>query len=149
MSSKKNVTQNGIDNEIIERMKDQNIYTHNHNESNKSDDSTSIWNRDIFDLQTLLTHRQDRLWSVLHEHYKHNTSIKRGQKFLLNHVDSKLFLSVMYADLVVSTKMSMYLPLEMISKIVKVFLHELSSVVESYNGFILKYVGDVIIDSFL
>ncbi len=49
-----------------------------------------IWNKDIFDLHTLLTQRQDRLWSVLHERYKYNTSIKRGQKFLLNHVDSKL-----------------------------------------------------------
>ena len=148
MSSKKDITQNGIDKEIIERMKDQDIYTHNHNESNKSDDSPSILNRDIFDLQTLLTQRQDRLWSVLHERYKYNTSIKRGQKFLLNHVDSKLFLIVMYADLVGSTKMSMYLPVEKMAKIIKVFSHELSSVVESYNGFILKYVGDAIIAFF-
>ena len=133
---------------IIERMKYQDIYTHNHNESNKSDDSPSILNRDIFDLQTLLTQRQDRLWSVLHERYKYNTSIKRGQKFLLNHVDSKLFLIVMYADLVGSTKMSMYLPVEKMAKIIKVFSHELSSVVESYNGFILKYVGDAIIAFF-
>ncbi len=105
-------------------------------------------NRDIFDLQTLLTQRQDRLWSVLHERYKYNTSIKRGQKFLLNHVDSKLSLIVMYADLVGSTKMSMYLPVEKMAKIIKVFSHELSSVVESYNGFILKYVGDAIIAFF-
>jgi adenylate cyclase len=134
--------------EKIERMKHQDIYTHNHDESNKSDDSPSILNRDIFDLQTLLTQRQDRLWSVLHERYKYNTSIKRGQKFLLNHVDSKLSLIVMYADLVESTKMSMYLPVEKMAKIIKVFSHELLSVVESYNGFILKYVGDAIIAFF-
>jgi adenylate cyclase len=134
--------------EKIERMKHQHISTHNHDQSNKSDDSPSILNRDIFDLQTLLTQRQDRLWSVLHERYKYNTSIKRGQKFLLSHVDSKLFLIVMYADLVGSTKMSMYLPVEKMAKIIKVFSHELSSVVESYNGFILKYVGDAIIAFF-
>jgi adenylate cyclase len=134
--------------EKIERMKHLDISAHNHDESNKSDDSPSILNRDIFDLQTLLTQRQDRLWSVLHERYKYNTSIKRGQKFLLNHVDSKLFLIVMYADLVGSTKMSMYLPVEKMAKIIKVFSHELSSVVESYNGFILKYVGDAIIAFF-
>ncbi len=50
MSAKKEITQNGIENAIIERMKDQDIYTQNHNESNKSDGSPSIWNRDIFDL---------------------------------------------------------------------------------------------------
>ena len=66
--------------EKIERMKHQDIYTHNHDESNKSDDSPSILYRGIFDLQTLLTQRQDRLWNVLHERYKYDTSIKRGQK---------------------------------------------------------------------
>ncbi|HET8858066.1 MAG TPA: hypothetical protein VFM28_11115, partial [Nitrososphaeraceae archaeon] len=49
---------------------------------------------------------------ILYERYQYNTSIKRGQDFLLNHVDSKLFLVVMYADLVGSTKMSMALPVE-------------------------------------
>lgn len=122
--------------------------THNYDENNQTNGSLSIWNKDIFDLHTLLTQRQDRLWSVLHERYKYNTSIKRGQKFLLNHVDSKLSLIVIYADLVGSTKMSMQLPVEKMAKIIKVFSHELSSVVESYNGFILKYVGDAIIAFF-
>jgi adenylate cyclase len=85
---------------------------------------------------------------ILYERYKYNTSIKRGQDFLLNHVDSKLSLVVMYADLVDSTKMSMVLPVERMAKIIKAFSHELSSVVESYNGFVLKYVGDAVIAFF-
>ena len=85
---------------------------------------------------------------ILYEHYKYNTSIKKGQDFLLNHVDSKLSLVVMYADLVDSTKMSMVLPVERMAKIIKAFSHELSSVVESYNGFVLKYVGDAVIAFF-
>ncbi len=44
--------------------------------------------------------------------------------------------------------MSMYLPVEKMAKIIKVFSHEISSVVESYNGFVLKYVGDAIIAFF-
>jgi class 3 adenylate cyclase len=86
--------------------------------------------------------------SVLYEHYQYNTSIKRGQEFLLNHVDSKLSLVIVYADLVGSTKMSMSLPVERMAKIIKAFLHELSSVVKSYNGFLLKYVGDAVIAFF-
>ena len=109
---------------------------------------SSIENRTIYDLQTLLSQRQDRLWSVLYERYQYNTSIKRGQDFLLNHVDSKLSLVVMYADLVGSTRMSMALPVERMAKIIKAFSHELSSVVESYNGFVLKYVGDAVIAFF-
>ena len=85
---------------------------------------------------------------ILYEHYPYNTSIKKGQKFLLNHVDSKLSLVVMYADLVGSTKMSMSLPVEKMAKIIKVYSHELSSVVESYDGFVLKYVGDAVIAFF-
>ena len=85
---------------------------------------------------------------ILYERYKYNTSIKKGQDFLLNHVDSKLSLVVMYADLVDSTKMSMVLPVERLAKIIKAFSHELSSVVESYNGFVLKYVGDAVIAFF-
>jgi adenylate cyclase len=135
---------------IIDRMVDRNYNTSNKTEQSTKQNSVlpSTENRTIYDLQTLLSQRQDRLESVLYERYKYNTSIKRGQDFLLNHVDSKLSLVVMYADLVGSTKMSMALPVERMAKIIKVFSHELSSVVESYNGFVLKYVGDAVIACF-
>ncbi len=94
------------------------------------------------------TPRQDMVESVLYKRYQYNTSIKRGQEFLLNHVDSKLSLVIMYADLVGSTKMSMALPVERMAKIIKAFLYELSSVVKNYNGFLLKYVGDAVIAFF-
>ena len=94
------------------------------------------------------TPRQDMLESVLYEHYQYNTSLSRGQEFLRNYVDSKLSLVVVYADLVGSTKMSMALPVERMAKIIKAFLHELSSVVKNYNGFLLKYVGDAVIAFF-
>jgi adenylate cyclase len=136
---------------IIERMidKNSNSNTYSNTDSYTNENTlSSIENRPIYDLQTLLSQRQDRLWSVLYERYRYNTSIKRGQDFLLNHVDSKISLVVMYADLVGSTKMSMALPVERMAKIIKVFSHELSSVVESHNGFVLKYVGDAIIACF-
>jgi adenylate cyclase len=147
-TTKTNIRNNAIEKTITERMMSTEDKTHNYNDSDQSNSSSSIWNKDIFDLHTLFTQRKDRLWSVLHERYKYNTSIIRGQKFLLNHVDSKLSLIVMYADLVGSTKMSMQLPVEKMAKIIKVFSHELSSVVESYNGFVLKYVGDAVIAFF-
>ena len=139
-----------IKEKIIERMinKDNNNTYSNTDTYTNRNTLSSIENRIIYDLQTLLSQRQEMLWSVLHERYQYNTSIKRGQDFLLNHVDSKLSLVVMYADLVGSTKMSMALPVERMAKIIKAFSHELSSVVESYNGFVLKYVGDAVIAFF-
>jgi class 3 adenylate cyclase len=147
--NKKNFQSNDVDNNIIERMMDTDDATYNFKkDTNNNNNNSLLRNKNIFDLHTLLTQRQDRLWNVLHERYKYNTSIKRGQNYLLNHVDSKLSLVVMYADLVGSTKMSMSLPVEKMAKIIKVYSHELSSVVESYDGFVLKYVGDAVIAFF-
>lgn len=116
--------------------------------NNSITNSSKEKSRDIFDLQTLFAQRKDMLWKVLHERYKYNTSIKRGQTFLLNHIDSKIPLIVIYADLVGSTKMSMQIPVEKMGLIIKVFSHEISSVVESFEGYILKYVGDAVIAFF-
>jgi class 3 adenylate cyclase len=138
-----------IKEKIIARMIDRNYNPYSKTNQDKQNSVIpSIDNKTIYDLQTLLSQRQDMVESVLYKRYQYNTSIKRGQDFLLTHVDSKLSLVVMYADLVGSTKMSMALPVERMAKIIKVFSHELSSVVESYNGFVLKYVGDAVIAFF-
>ena len=55
----------------------------------------------------------------------------------------------MYADLVGSTKMSTTLPAEKLVTIIRAFSHELSTVIESYEGYVLKYVGDAVIAFFL
>ncbi|MFL6338445.1 MAG: adenylate/guanylate cyclase domain-containing protein [Nitrososphaeraceae archaeon] len=103
---------------------------------------------ELTDLETLFTQRQDRLWNALEERYQYDTSIKRGQNFLLKHVSSKIPLVIMYADLVGSTKMSMTLPVDKVVTIVRAFSHEMSSVVESHDGYVLKYVGDAVIAFF-
>jgi adenylate cyclase len=105
-------------------------------------------NDELVDLQTLFSQRQDRLWKALEERYQYNSSVKRGQEFLLNHVNSKVELVIMYIDLVGSTKMSMTLAVEQLVTIIRAFTHEISSVVECYNGYVLKYVGDAIISFF-
>ncbi len=100
---------------------------------------------ELIDLETLFTQRQDRLFQALEERYQYNTSIKRGQDYLLNYVSSKRPLVIMYADLVGSTKMSMTLPADKLVTIIRAFVHEMSSVVETYDGYVLKYLGDAVI----
>jgi adenylate cyclase len=102
----------------------------------------------LFDLQTLHSQRQDRLWEALEERYQYNTSIKRSQDFLLKHVSSKIPLVVMFVDLVGSTDMSMTLPAEKLVTVMTAFSREVSSVIESYDGYVLKYVGDAVIGFF-
>ena len=110
--------------------------------------SGNLEEKNILDLDTLSTQRQDRFWDALKERYQYNTSIKRGQDFLRKHVSSKISLVIMFVDLVGSTKMSMTLPADKLVTIIRAFSHEMSSVVESYDGFVLKYVGDAVIAFF-
>ncbi len=85
----------------------------------------------------------DKLWpKMIH------ASIRRGQKFLLNHVSSKIPLIIIYADLVGSTTMSMTLSIDKLVDVIRVFAHEISHVVDSYDGYVLKYAGDAVISFF-
>ena len=127
-NNNKDEKRDNIKEKKLERMiddKTDNSYS-NKEDMYTNDNTTlsSIVNSTIYDLQTLLSQRQDRLESVLYEHYQYNTSINRGKEFLLNHVDSKVSLVVMYVHLVGSTKMSMVLPIERMAKIVQAFLHD-------------------------
>jgi class 3 adenylate cyclase len=85
----------------------------------------------------------DNLWpKMIH------ASIRRGQKFLLNHVSSKIPLIIIYADLVGSTTMSMTLSIDKLVDVIRVYAHEISHVVDSYGGYVLKYAGDAVISFF-
>lgn len=108
----------------------------------------NISSKKVLDIETLSMQRQDRFWDALKERYQYNTSIKRGQDFLLKHVSSKIPLVIIFVDLVGSTKMSMTLPADKLVTIIRAFSYEISSVVESYEGYVLKYVGDAVISFF-
>jgi adenylate cyclase len=85
----------------------------------------------------------DKLWpKMIH------ASIRRGQKLLLSHVSSKIPLIIIYADLVGSTTMSMTLSIDKLVDVIRVFAHEISHVVDSYGGYVLKYAGDAVISFF-
>jgi adenylate cyclase len=77
-----------------------------------------------------------------------HTSIRRGQNFLLNHISSKIPLIIIYTDLVGSTSMSMTLPVDKMVTIIRAFSHQISHVVDSYDGYVLKYVGDAVTSFF-
>lgn len=105
-------------------------------------------NTHTVDSETLVAMTQDRLWRALKRRFQYDSSLRPGQEFLLNHVSSKIPLVILYADLVGSTNMSMTLPIDKLVTIIRAFTFEMSSVVYSHNGFVLKYVGDAIIAFF-
>jgi adenylate cyclase len=85
----------------------------------------------------------DSLWPrMIH------TSMRRGQNFLFGYTRYKIPLIIIYADLVSSTSMSMSLPVDMLVTIIRAFTYEVSHVVDSFDGYVLKYVGDAVISFF-
>jgi adenylate cyclase len=77
-----------------------------------------------------------------------NSPIKRSQLFLLKHTGLRVPLIITYADIVGSTKMSMNLSVEDLVFLIRAFTFEISNVVESYGGYVLKYSGDAVISFF-
>jgi adenylate cyclase len=113
-----------------------------------SSDTTSHSDDKTVDSDTLVSQTQDRLWKALKRRYQYDVSLQLGQEYLLNHVSSKIPLVIMYADLVGSTNMSMTLPADKLTTIIRAFTYEMSQVIDSHKGYVLKYVGDAVIAFF-
>lgn len=99
-------------------------------------------------MQTHVAQTQERFSRALKRRYQYESNLKPAQEFLLHHVNSKIPLVIMYADLVGSTKMSMTLPVEKMVTVIRGFSYEMSYLVHSHEGFVLKYVGDAVIAFF-
>src|SRR5919109_357714 len=113
-----------------------------------NNDSKSAAETQIVDSETLVSQTQDRLWRALKRSFQYDVSLQPGQEYLVNHVSSKIPLVIMYADLVGSTNMSMTLPADKLTTIIRAFTYEMSQVIYSHEGYVLKYVGDAVIAFF-
>ena len=100
------------------------------------------------DAETLVAQTQDRMWRALKRRYQYDSNLNPAQTFLLNHINSKIPLVIMYVDLVGSIDMSMTLPVDKLVSIIRAFTYEMSSVIQSHKGYVLKYVGDKVIAFF-
>jgi class 3 adenylate cyclase len=111
----------------------------------------SITNKPIavtIDPKTVVDRTQERFSRALKKRYQYESNLQPAQNFLLNHVNSKISLVVMYADLVGSTNMSMTLPIDKMVTIIRGFAYEMSHTIHLYEGYVLKYVGDAVIAFF-
>ena len=141
----KYVTNKSIANMIMGNNNSHNNYSKS---SRSSSPPTAISPIEIVDAKTLVAQTQERMLKALEGQYLYDSSLKDGQVFLFNHVNSKVSLVIMYADLVGSTNMSMSLPAEKMVTIIRAFTYEMTCIVRSYAGYVLKYVGDAIIAFF-
>jgi len=103
----------------------------------------------VFDLDTAIELAQSRTWKALNAIPEFNISFKKTYDVLEQFVGSKVTLVILHIDIVGSTKLSMGLPADKLAVIIQTFTHEMSVIIDTYGGFILKYVGDAILAFFL
>ncbi|MDQ4073349.1 MAG: adenylate/guanylate cyclase domain-containing protein [Thermoproteota archaeon] len=116
-----------------------------------SNDGHSSINHSIvlpIDMVKLEAQSRERLSRALRRRYQYESNLRPAQEFLLEHVNSKIPLVIMYADLVGSTNMSMTLPASKMVTIIRSFSYEMSNIIHSHGGFVLKYVGDAVVAFF-
>ena len=58
-------------------------------------------------------------------------------------------LVILHIDLVGSTKMSLSLPIERLTTIIRFFAQQMSLIVSMYGGYVLKYIGDAVLAFFV
>ena len=114
-----------------------------HNEPDSIHDTSQM-----HDVTTLISQTQKRLWKALKRRYKYSSTFDSAQNYLRKHADSKICLAVLYIDLVGSTNLCMTISVDKLAPIIRAFTYEMSSVVQTYGGFVLKYVGDAVISFF-
>jgi adenylate cyclase len=102
-----------------------------------------------FDRNNIVKESQKRIKKALVEGFEyHHLAIAKSDHFLRTHTSQKLDFAVMYVDLVGSTRMSTELAPDFLSKIVTVFSQEVSYIIDHFDGFVLKFVGDASIGYF-
>ncbi len=101
------------------------------------------------DSDTLIKNVQNRLNNALENGYEYTRVIDSSERFLRENVFAKIDMTVLYVDIVGSTKMSMTLPPDKLSILISSFSQEMSYVIEQFGGYVLKFVGDAVIGYFV
>src|SRR5574341_690017 len=89
-----------------------------------------------------------RVSQTLQKGLQFETSTELAEKFLRRHVNNRVKLVILYADIEGSTRMSMTISTKSLASIVQVFSQEMAMLTSSYGGYVLKYVGDAVIAFF-
>jgi class 3 adenylate cyclase len=157
-----NLYNSGIDPEIISMELDINqdivmkvIKNETKREHTKPANSTSnvLLNRlyldAIIDIDAIIKESQVNTWKALKSKLDFNTSFKDTQNILENYGESKINLVILHVDLVGSTRMSLNLPIDRLTTIIRSFAQQMSIVVSMYGGYVLKYIGDAVLAFFV
>ncbi|MDQ2685917.1 MAG: adenylate/guanylate cyclase domain-containing protein [Thermoproteota archaeon] len=133
--------------DIIEKEKNKQV------RNSKSNLSSYLMNKfyldAIIDVSAIIKESQIRTWNALKSKPELNIIVKETQSILEQYAESKLKLVMLHIDLVGSTKMSLTLPIDRLTTIIRVFAQEMTKIIAMYGGYVLKYIGDAVLAFFV
>lgn len=103
----------------------------------------------VIDVESVIKDSQIRIWKSLKANPEFNISINEMQKILEKFMETKVKLVILNIDLVGSTKMSLNLPIDKLTTIIRSFAQEMTLIVSMYGGYVLKYIGDAVLAFFV
>jgi len=103
----------------------------------------------VIDVESVIKDSQIRIWKSLKANPEFNISVNEMQKILEKFMESKVKLVILHIDLVGSTKMSLNLPIDKLTTIIRAFAQEMTIIVSMYGGYVLKYIGDAVLAFFV
>jgi adenylate cyclase len=103
----------------------------------------------VISMGTLIENSQIRLQKSLKANADFNISLKETQKILEKFLGFKIKLVILNIDLMGSTKMSLDLPMDKLTTIIRSFAQEFSIIISNYGGYVLKYIGDAVLAFFV
>ncbi|MER5175817.1 MAG: adenylate/guanylate cyclase domain-containing protein [Candidatus Nitrosocosmicus sp.] len=103
----------------------------------------------VIDIDKVIKESQVRIWKALKSKPDFNTSFKDTQNILERYGESKVNLVILHIDLVGSTRMSLNLPVDRLTTIIRSFAQQTSLIVSMYGGYVLKYIGDAVLAFFV
>jgi adenylate cyclase len=101
------------------------------------------------DIDVIMKNSQTRMWKTLEGDPQFIISVAETQNVLDKYANSKINFVILNVDLVASTKLSMTLPLDRLTRLIQSFNQEMSLIVKDFGGFVLKYVGDAVLAFFV
>ncbi len=103
----------------------------------------------VIDIDKVIKESQVRIWKALKSKPDFNTSFKDTQNILERYGESKVNLVILHIDLVGSTRMSLNMPVDRLTTIIRSFAQQTSLIVSMYGGYVLKYIGDAVLAFFV
>lgn len=114
----------------------------------KVDDHSVFYVDALIDIQKIISASQSSMWKALRADPIFTAPFEETQEILSEYNHDKIKLIILNIDIVGSTKLSMNLPIERVSKIIQTFTQEMTKIIRLYGGYVLKYVGDAILGFF-